>query len=122
MKVNINHGISGSGKRGYTEAQYWIVVDCIKANAVEGITVSDVARKTGISGRTLRDIVSDADGREFVLGGAGNKYRVAFDMLSVKRLHMRWRASMKTLNLRIIRRDHYLKKYGLGMRGRPNGR
>lgn len=63
----------GQGSREYTPEEYRRVVAHLRRNGQEVVRYEDLSRELGVLGRTLRAILSDADGVEFVLltGDAG---------------------------------------------------
>ena len=63
------HGLYGSGPRTYTDAEYDRVVSYFLSVCIEATTIEQVALATGLGGRTVRAVLSEADGREFLMGG-----------------------------------------------------
>ena len=83
-------GVHGAGWRDYTPEQYTRVVEAVRRDgAAAAVTVAQVSEATGIPGRTVREIVSDADGVEFVLGGSGNGYQIATSPADAERITAR---------------------------------
>ena len=68
------HGTHGSGARDYDGKQAASVRHVLRGHvgAASAVTVDELARATGIGGRTVRAVLSDLDGRDFVLGVAGD--------------------------------------------------
>lgn len=109
-------GIHGAGKRSYEPEQYRAVVDLIRAlGEGETLTVADVSRRTGVGGRTVREIVSAADGRAFLLGGDGNSgYRLAGSSEDAAQLTRRYTSQAQRMTERLLRRWQMgLRMYGL---------
>jgi hypothetical protein len=106
-------GIHGSGRRDFSEQQYRAVVDavlrlCDFGNAA---TVEDLCAATGLGGRAVRDIVSAADGVNFLLGGDGNGgYQLAHSPASADRLTARFRSQTTKMLDRLARRDSYARQ------------
>lgn len=101
-----SQGVHGSGGRNYSPGQYTAVVRMI-AGLAEGevVTVEDVASQTGVPGRTVREIVSAADGVEFLLGGDGQGYRLATSQADAERLTQRHASQARRMFERSQRRD-----------------
>lgn len=103
--VTRSQGVHGSGARAYSPEQYQRVVGVILALPDgEAITVEALSAKTGISGRSVREIVSQADGVDFLLGGEGNGYRRALTAADARRLTARYESQAKRMQERSERR------------------
>jgi hypothetical protein len=102
-----SQGTHGSGRRDFDPRQYRRVVDMITAMDNETLTVEDVSRETGVPGRAVREIVSQADGVEFLLGGDGNGYRLATDAADAARLTQRFLSQAGKMHERAGRRSKY---------------
>lgn len=98
-------GVHGSGSRDYEPEHVARVVAALK----DGCTsVAAVSERTGIAGRTVRNIVSDYDGVEFLLGGSGNGYQLADGRDDAERLTRRFESQVNHMADRIARRWRYL--------------
>ena len=73
--------ITRTGSNSYTPAQYELIVSMMKAKHVGAgqlIRNADLADRTGVAGREIREIFADADGVELLLGGgAGDGHYIA---------------------------------------------
>jgi len=70
----------GQGSREYTDDQWAAVVGTMKGRhigPVFRITTEALAAETDVPGRTIRAILSDADGAEFCLGGGDDGLYIA---------------------------------------------
>lgn len=94
-------GIHGTGRRDFTPAQEMAVVAAIIGGAKN---VEAVTARTGVAGRTVREIVSAADGNHFCLGGSGNGYALANDATEAQRLTARLQSQVNRMQSRIDRR------------------
>lgn len=65
-------GAQGRGSRGYTEAQYWHIVEAFKA--LPGPLRADEFASLfhDVEPRAVRQILSDADGVQFVIAQSGD--------------------------------------------------
>lgn len=101
-----SQGVHGSGTRIYSPEQYRRVVGVILALADgETITVENLSAETGIPGRSVREIVSAADGIDVLLGGDGNGYRRALDAADAQRLTLRFDSQARRMRERSDRRQ-----------------
>lgn len=73
----------------------------------ESVTVEALAQRTGVSGRTVREIVSAADGVDFLLGGEGNGYQLADTPADARRLSARLGSQAARMQARLARRTAY---------------
>jgi hypothetical protein len=71
------------------------------------ITVADLARFTGIGGRTIRQIISDYDGELFVVCGGQHGYYVAQDATDAALATKRLANQVKAMRKRLARRLKY---------------
>jgi len=98
-------GVHGVGSGTYSDAEYQRVVDAFR-RAEWPVTVADLHAASGVPGRTVRQIMSDADGVEFVLGGTGSDgYRPAADPADARRLSQRFSSQVVKMMDRLARRD-----------------
>lgn len=61
----------GSGSRDYEEGEYRRVVEAMRSwhvGPAGAVKREDLSREVNVEGRTVRSILSEADGVEFVLG------------------------------------------------------
>ncbi len=102
----LSQGIHGSGARQYTARQYAEIVRLIQAEAGRrSLTVKELSDRTGISGRTVREIVSNADGDAFLIGGDSNDgYRLASCRSDAERSTARMESQMVRMRERVRRR------------------
>jgi hypothetical protein len=99
-------GVHGVGSAEYTEAQYALVVGTFKRLAAHGpVTALALHQATGVPGLTLRQIMSQADGVDFLLGGSGaDGYQIANDAAEATRLTQRFGSQVRKMAGRIQRR------------------
>lgn len=99
-------GVHGAGQRTYSIEQYNAVVSQILLlRERQQITVEEVSQRTGVPGRAVREIVSVADGVEFLLGGGGNDgYELATYQEDAKRITARLESQAKRMMERVARR------------------
>jgi len=108
-------GASGTGSREYDSAQYRSVVERFKADhsgRARRIQLEGFARACGVKGRTVRAILTDADGVDllycFDLEGQGGIFAAAFfDEAEYATANLAARA--KSLTARIERRVEYAR-------------
>lgn len=105
MSATRGQGVHGSGGRDYSPAQYRLVVDAIKAIPDgHAVTVELVSNATGVPGRTVREVISAADGVDILLGGEGNGYRRATCPSDAERLTRRYESQVRRMAERVERR------------------
>ena len=75
----------------------------------KGIQVDDLAARAGVPGRTVRQIMTDADGVDFVLGGGDDGYRVAEYREDASALDRRLLNQAKTIMVRLERRESLIQ-------------
>ena len=104
--VTRSQGVHGSGGRGYSPAQYAAVVEAVKrvGGYGEALTVERISDATGIAGRTVREVLSAADGVDVLLGGDGQGYRLAADPSDAERLTLRYESQLRRMAERVERR------------------
>lgn len=63
------HGRQCSGPRNYSEKEYHEIVELLatRVGSSKGLSLDAISQLTGVSGRTVRQIVGDADGQEFLI-------------------------------------------------------
>ncbi len=74
-----SQGVHGSGGRTFTPSQRASVVSVMLQHIGRRniLTLEQITELTSIAGRTVRQIISECDGVEFVNGGAKSGYFVA---------------------------------------------
>jgi len=91
-------GGTGSGSREYTPGEYQRVVSFM-ANLAGSTTYEQVAQATGVGGRTVRAVLSAADGVVFVLSIEGDGVSLATSQdeaeHATRRLHSQARAMVE---------------------------
>jgi hypothetical protein len=98
-------GVHGVGSREYSEEQYALVVETFLVQDAP-VTVAQLHAVTGVPGRTVRQIMSAADGVAFVLGGSSQDgYRRATDPAEARRLSQQLGSQVRTMSARLARRD-----------------
>lgn len=104
-----SQGTHGSGARDFDPRQYQAVVKLIKdmKPGEDCLTVDEISSWLNVPGRTVREIVSRADGVEFLLGGDGNAYRLATDAADAARLTHRFLSQAGKMHERAGRRSKY---------------
>lgn len=105
-------GVHGVGSAEYTEAQYALVVSTFKLLSAHGpVTALALHQATGIAGLTLRQIMSAADGVDFLLGGSGaDGYRIAASAAEATRLTQRFGSQVRKMAGRIQRRRRMARR------------
>lgn len=99
--------ITRRGSRDYDNQQHDRVIAafhqlCRNGNAIQ---VEDLAHMSRVPGRTVRQIMTDADGVEFLLGGGDEGYRIAEWQEDAAVLTRRLRSQAFTLMERVQRRE-----------------
>lgn len=112
--VNAAQGIHGSGARSFDDDQYRRVVEAIRRGSG---TVEQITLATGVPGRTVREIVSAADGVDILLGGDGNGYRLAETREDSERLSSRLESQAQRMYARVARRRGYAVRNFDGFQG-----
>lgn len=98
-------GVHGVGSGTYSDAEYQRVVEAFR-RAEWPVTVAGLHAASGVPGRTVRQIMSDADGVEFILGGTGSDgYRPAADPADARRLSQRFSSQVGKMTARLVRRE-----------------
>jgi hypothetical protein len=111
MMRRSSQGVHGSGGKTYTGEQYRRVVDALLA-ATEPMTVEELSEATYVGGRTIRAIVSDADGVDFLLGGNSDKgYILAKAAWEADRIDKRMSSQIAKMCDRRSRRREYARKH-----------
>ena len=104
----LSQGVHGSGGRSFSPEQEARVLDCLTAwfeVSDEPVTVEQLSAATAVPGRTVREIVSRADGVSFLLGGDGARgYQLASDALDARRYSARIESQARTMEARSSRR------------------
>lgn len=105
--TSLAQGLHGSGSREYDWRQSEPVLAAIR-NASHGapVTVEDLVAHTGVAGRTIRQILSDADGVHLLLGG-GAGYFIAEFADDADSLTNALKSQIATMTARVERRDRY---------------
>jgi hypothetical protein len=105
-------GIHGVGSTEYTPAQKAVVVEALKRLTADGavVNVQTLNEVTGVAGMTIRYIISEADGVDFLLGGNGIGYQMARDAAEATRLSQRFTSQVKKMSGRIQRRRQMTRK------------
>ncbi len=104
-------GVHGSGGRAFSAAQYQRVVHVLQQYPDRSWKVADLTDATGVPGRTVREIVSQADGAAFVLGGDATKgYRLAVNAEDALRATLRLASQAQRMTERVRRRDALSRK------------
>lgn len=99
-----SQGVHGSGSRDYRPQQVAPVVAALLDGCA---TVAAISARTGIPGRTVRTIISDHDGGDFLLGGDGNGYQLAGAAQDAERLTRRLQHQVDNMTRRIVRRRQH---------------
>ncbi len=98
------HGVHGNGSRSFDPDQRRAVVQALLA-ASGPLSVEELADLTGVPGRSVRAIVSAADGESFVLGGdMRGGYVVAATLEDAERLSRRLGSQIREMARRLARR------------------
>ena len=95
------------GSRNYNESQRIIVVECLKRHVGQWLLVEDIVSMTGVKGRTVRSICSDADGLEFVIDPGDYGYRVVTTKEEADHGTRRLRSQALLMLKRANRREKY---------------
>lgn len=98
--------ITRRGENSYDSGQWAAVIECLR-RATTYLTTVDIAQKTGIPGRTVRAILSDADGVEFLLAGGDDGYKVAAIGEEGDSLTARLSSQVTTMLARLERRRKF---------------
>jgi hypothetical protein len=78
--VSVAQGIHGSGGRLYDwHALAVVTAVVLKTTPAAPMTVEDIHQSTGIEGRTVRQILSDIDGMDFLLGGTNGYFACEYE-------------------------------------------
>lgn len=113
--------ITRRGTRDYDEATASKVIGVFRNlyRPGHGVQVDDLAFATGVPGRTVRQIMTDADsnGAGFVLTGGDDGYEIAEYQEDAEALTRRLLATARTLLERVERREAATEKLPLRQRG-----
>jgi hypothetical protein len=104
---SLAQALHGSGSRDYDWRQAEQVLAVIHGvRRAAPLTVSDLVARTVVPGRTVRQILSDADGEQLLLGAATGYFDcdVADDGDS---LTAAFRSQRATMSARVDRRDRF---------------
>ena len=104
--MNAFQGNHGSGGSEYTADQYGKVVAFLEEQT-RMVTAEDICSATGVGGRTVRAILSDADGVDFVLILGDGGYGVASSIDEVEPGSRRLASQARRMAERAERRDQY---------------
>lgn len=102
-----SQGVHGQGSRTYKAADYQRVVQALR-RLPEGrvVTVVELSQMSGVAGRAVRNIISDADGVDLLLGGDGNGgYQLARSAGEAERLTLRLASQANRMSQRVRRRS-----------------
>jgi hypothetical protein len=99
--------ITRSGRRDYDDLVRARVIDTfvrLSRNGERAVQVDDIAGVSGVPGRTIRQIMTDADGSSFVLGGGDEGYCIAQYAEDADALTQRIENQANTMLERVARR------------------
>src|SRR5689334_14785934 len=100
-------GVHGVGSAEYGDDEYRRVVAAFLAHR-GSVTAAQLHLETGVPGLTLRQIMSAADGVDFLLGGSGaDGYRRAETAEDANRLTERFASQVGKMSARILRRERF---------------
>lgn len=101
--------VTRGGSRDYTPDQAALVLRVLlgRVGPANAIQVADLARMTGLDGRTVRAIVTDRDGEDYLLGGGDDGLYVCTVAEQGDALTARCEATAATLGRRVLRRRTY---------------
>jgi hypothetical protein len=108
MTAFFAQGLHGAGSREYDSRQASHVLEAIHSSTGRGesLTVEDLVARTDVPGRTVRAILSDADGVELLLGSAAGYFVCEFaddgDPLTRS-----LRSQIAAMSARVERRERY---------------
>lgn len=103
-------GGHGSGPRDYELSDYRGLVEWFRR--YEGwATAEEIQRATGLSGRTSRSILSDADGVEFVVELGDRGYRLCTSWEAADRTTSRLESQAREMRLRAERRRTFADQH-----------
>lgn len=100
--------LTRSGSRDYDDKQHDRVISTFKHMCSIGavpVQAEELARICGMGGRTVRQIITDADGIEFLLGGGDDGYSIATYREDAAALTRRIKAQAMTMLERVQRRE-----------------
>lgn len=107
-------GVHGVGSAEYSQDQYVRVVAAFLGQAGP-VTALELHRLTGVPGLTVRQIMSAADGVDFLLGGSGaDGYRRASSPEDAARLTARFRSQIGRMAARAERRQAFVERMAEG--------
>lgn len=103
------HGVHGEGAVDYTPQQARRVLAdlAVYEGAHRRTTVEQISERTGVAGRTVRQILSDADGVTVLLAGDDAGVYVAAYAEDADRLTRRLESQARRMNERAERRRGY---------------
>ncbi len=112
-QVTVAQGIHGSGGRLYDWRQLAAVRAAVLATARgQALTVESIVDATGIHGRTIRQILSDIDGLDFLLGGTDGYFVCEYADESFGLTHM-LQSQVETMHRRLARRTAFAPRLPL---------
>ena len=105
--------ITRSGSQSYTPEQAALVLRVFTGHVGHGgaIKVADLAARCNLDGRTVRQIVTDRDGEDYLLGGGDEGYYVATEADDADGLTNRLEATARTTLRRVERRRRYAAQF-----------
>src|SRR5262245_57317864 len=98
--------ITRRGSREYSSDEYSKVVQSLR-DAICSLNTDELAKITGIPGRTVRAVISAADGVEFVLAGGDEGYRIAARAEETDALNARLESQARKMLERVARRKAF---------------
>lgn len=105
--MSIAQGIHGSGGRGYDWRDLAVVRDILSHTTPRAaLTVEDIHLATGVLGRTVRQIVSDIDGLDFLLGGTDGYFVSEYQEDAAPLTHA-LQSQVDTMRFRLDRRTGF---------------
>ena len=109
MTKTESQGVHGTGPTTYTDEQMARVVRYVAVFSLIHMqrTVQQIHKETGLSGNTIRKILSDGDGVYFLLGGNGIGYIFAPTAQGGEQLTARLESQVSKMQQRIARRKKY---------------
>jgi hypothetical protein len=106
----VAQGVHGAGSRSYNRAQYDAVVAAF-LDADGPVTALALHLRTGVPGRAIREIMSAADGVEFLLGGDARRgYCRAESPAHAEQLTGRFMSQVGKMGDRVLRRRAYVER------------
>ena len=104
--------ITRSGSREYDDKQRTAVLHAfyMLAGAMGSVNVDQLADASGVHGRTVRQIMVDADGVDFLLAGGDEGYSIAEYREDAEAYSDRLRHTAVSLMERLSKREQYARK------------